>query len=169
MATKVMRGNKRSDTVPERRLRSALHGLGLRFRKNLRLEASGRRVTPDVVFTRAAVAVFMDGCFWHSCPAHGSSPIGNADYWLPKLKRNVERDRVDDRVLARAGWRVVRVWEHDDLAKAAKWIEACVRKGHERSELSHRVPRATPRSSGAEVLHPPGIAPATVEKSNVAL
>src|SRR5215469_11123251 len=107
-----MRANRRTDTKPELALRRALHKLGYRFRKDYRLDLdSGRRVRPDIAFTARRVAVFVDGCFWHACPQHGSKPRANDWYWTPKLARNVERDRVADETLAAAGWQVVRIWE----------------------------------------------------------
>src|SRR3954453_8362723 len=88
----VMRANPRENTKPEVMLRSLLHRRGLRFRKHVAIKAKGVSVRPDVVFPRARLAVFVDGCFWHACPAHGTRPRRNADYWLPKLERNVRRD-----------------------------------------------------------------------------
>lgn len=114
-----MRANPQRDTKPEIALRSELHRLGLRFRKHLPLRLPERIVRPDVVFTRARLAVFVDGCFWHRCPEHGNVPRANNAYWGPKLERNVERDRVVDHALAVAGWRVVRAWEHDDVVAVA--------------------------------------------------
>ena len=67
----------------------------------------------DVVFTRARVAVFVDGCFWHSCPLHGRIPKSNLDYWGPKLARNRTRDHEVNLALEGLGWKVVRVWEHE--------------------------------------------------------
>lgn len=122
-----MRGNRNAETKPEVALRSALFRRGLRFRKNVRAEKDVRcRV--DVVFPREKVAVFVDGCFWHSCPKHGNRPSANSNYWHAKLARNVERDRENDRALLSAGWTVVRVWEHEPAANAAKRIEAIVRR-----------------------------------------
>lgn len=116
-----MQGIRRADTKPELRLRSALHRAGYRFRKDFRLDVAGVRVRPDIVFTRRRVAVFVDGCFWHVCPQHGREPTHNEWYWTPKLRRNVERDRAADAALEAAGWRVVRLWEHEppELAAAA--------------------------------------------------
>ncbi len=108
-----MRANRKVGTQPEIRLRSALHRKGLRFRKDFVIEADGLRVRPDVTFPRRRVAVFLDGCFWHSCPAHGSVPGSNAGYWTPKLRRNVERDTRVDAALMSAGWNVIRIWEHE--------------------------------------------------------
>ena len=114
-----MRANRRTDTKPELALRHALHRLGYRYRKDYRLDlASGRRVRPDIAFTARKVAVFVDGCFWHACPDHGSKPRANEWYWSPKLIKNVERDRVNDAALILAGWTVVRLWEHVPLDQA---------------------------------------------------
>jgi DNA mismatch endonuclease (patch repair protein) len=124
-----MKGNRRSDTKPEQRLRSLLHRDGLRFRKDLLVRAGSINVKPDVVFTRDRVAVFVDGCFWHGCPDHGRLPRVNADYWGPKLKRNAERDARVDRALGDDGWEVVRVWEHMDVADAARAVKAALGRG----------------------------------------
>ena len=127
-ASAVMRANVRTDTRPEKRLRSELHRMGLRFRKDYPIRGlGGRPVRPDIVFTRAQVAVFVDGCFWHRCPIHGSVPRSNTDYWGPKLARNVERDHEVDARLEAAGWDIVRVWEHEDAPDAADQIAQLVR------------------------------------------
>ncbi len=78
---------------------------------------------------RARVAVFVDGCFWHCCPVHGTSPKANADWWSAKLAANVRRDRDTDARLREEGWTVVRVWEHEDMAVAAEAIGARVKSG----------------------------------------
>jgi DNA mismatch endonuclease, patch repair protein len=116
--TANMKANRRTDTKPELALRAALHALGYRYRKDFRLDLPLRRVRPDVAFTRRKVAVFIDGCFWHACPQHGSKPKSNEWYWSPKLAKNVERDRAADEALVQAGWTVVRLWEHTPLADA---------------------------------------------------
>jgi DNA mismatch endonuclease, patch repair protein len=121
-ASAVMRGNRRRDTRPEVRLRSLLHAQGLRFRKDLRIRAGGRQVRADIVFTRRRLAVFMDGCFWHRCPQHGTSPRSNSWYWTAKLDRNVARDREVDQALRDAAWTVLRIWEHEPVAAAAARI-----------------------------------------------
>jgi DNA mismatch endonuclease (patch repair protein) len=118
-----MKANRSADTGPELALRSELHRRGLRFRKNLLLRLDNERVRPDVVFTRAKVAVFIDGCFWHCCPDHGQIPKANRSYWAPKLARNVERDRRNDAALERDGWEVLRFFEHDPIERAARLIE----------------------------------------------
>jgi DNA mismatch endonuclease, patch repair protein len=113
-----MRANRRTDTKPEVALRRELHRQGFRYRKDFRLDLTGARVRPDIAFTARRVAVFVDGCFWHCCPQHGSQPANNTWYWKPKLERNVERDRLADAALMAAGWSVVRVWEHESLEAA---------------------------------------------------
>ena len=118
-----MKANRRTDTKPELALRHALHRLGYRYRKDYRLDLdSGRRVRPDIVFTARKLAVFVDGCFWHACPEHGSKPKANEWYWGPKLVRNVERDRVNDAALKLAGWTVVRLWEHVPVDEAVTTV-----------------------------------------------
>jgi DNA mismatch endonuclease, patch repair protein len=122
-----MRAIRRADTKPELVLRRALHKLGYRYRKDYRLDLDGgRRVRPDIAFTARRVAVFVDGCFWHACPQHGRNPAVNDWYWAPKLRRTVERDRVADETLAGAGWRVVRIWEHESLEAALAAVIAAV-------------------------------------------
>jgi DNA mismatch endonuclease (patch repair protein) len=77
----------------------------------------------DVVFTRARVAVFVDGCFWHRCPEHSTIPTANRAWWIDKLDANVTRDRDTDAQLGAAGWLVIRVWEHEDPVRVADRIE----------------------------------------------
>ena len=108
-----MRSNRRVDTKPEVELRSLLHRRGLRFRKDYLIRLRNRRrVYADIAFTKKKVAVFVDGCFWHSCPQHGTTPKSNQDYWIPKLRENVERDCRTNAELRASGWLVIRVWEH---------------------------------------------------------
>jgi len=121
-----MRGNRKYDTSPERRLRSALHRRGLRFRKHTQIQGESVRVAPDIVFPRRRLAVFVDGCFWHSCPQHGSRPRTNSNYWSTKLARNESRDaRVNDE-LAAAGWSVLRIWEHIPTDDAVLLVTAAL-------------------------------------------
>ena len=93
---------------------------------NMALPQLGR-TRPDIVFTRARVAVFVDGCFWHRCPEHGTSPKTNTGWWRRKLDTNVERDRATDAALTEASWAVIRIWEHEDPVAAADRVEAIVR------------------------------------------
>jgi len=125
--TAQMKGNRRTDTRPEVALRAALHARGLRFRKDYRLPIHGRRATRvDVAFTRARIAVFIDGCFWHGCPEHGRVPSTNPQYWPAKLARNRARDAAVTAGLEASGWTVVRVWEHEDVDEAAERVVAAV-------------------------------------------
>ncbi len=136
------------DTVPELALRRQLHALGLRYRVDVAPLRGGRR-RADVVFTRAQIAVFVDGCFWHSCPQHASSPKANADWWQAKLARTVQRDRDTDIALIGAGWLVLRVWEHEPAAQAA---ERVLRAWKERRRPSSDQPPTA--ASAADPGHP---------------
>ena len=100
---KTMLGNRSRDTAPELRVRRAVHAMGLRYRVAYRPEPKLRR-TADLVFTRARVAVFIDGCYWHGCPDHYIEPASNVEYWRPKIARNRERDTETTAALADAGW-----------------------------------------------------------------
>lgn len=120
-----MLSNRGTDSAPELAIRRELHARGMRYRKHIR-PVPGLRCTPDIVFTRARVAVFVDGCFWHRCPEHGTSPRANDAWWTAKLDGNVARDRRNDAALRSNGWRVVRVWEHEDVGPAADRIVAAL-------------------------------------------
>ncbi len=122
-----MQANRSRDTGPELALRRLVHAAGLRYRVAAR-PLPGLRRTADLVFRPARVAVFVDGCFWHGCPEHASDPRTNADYWIPKLARNAERDRETDALLAEAGWLSIRIWEHEDAVVAAGRIIDVVRQ-----------------------------------------
>ena len=121
-----MRSNKSRDTKPELALRSAVHARGLRYRVSAKPLAGVRR-TADLVFPRAKVAVFLDGCFWHGCPEHHTVASANAKFWADKVEGNWKRDRDTDDRLAGAGWISVRIWEHEDAAEAARRVEEIVR------------------------------------------
>jgi DNA mismatch endonuclease (patch repair protein) len=119
-----MRANRRRDTRPELAIRRALHARGHRFRVDLAIRPDdGRLVRPDIAFTRAKLAVFVDGCYWHGCPEHGRRVSGvNAPYWGPKIARNRERDAEQTARMEHAGWTVVRVWEHEETNVALQRI-----------------------------------------------
>lgn len=112
----------RVDTSLELRIRSQLHRQGVRFRKDYPIRVDGRLIRPDIVFTKKRIAVFIDGCFWHLCPIHGQIPATNADFWRQKLERNAQRDVEQTDALQRAGWTVVRVWEHTPTDTAVRTI-----------------------------------------------
>jgi DNA mismatch endonuclease, patch repair protein len=120
----VMQGNRKRDTRPEVELRRAVHAAGLRYRVATR-PLPRRPWTADLVFRRARVAVFVDGCYWHGCPDHYTPPRTNPDYWSSKIGRNRSRDVLVDTELRAAGWRPVRIWEHEPTEAAlARVIEA---------------------------------------------
>jgi DNA mismatch endonuclease (patch repair protein) len=121
-----MLGNRSRDTAPELKVRRAVHAMGLRYRVAFRPVPALRR-TADLVFTRARVAVFIDGCYWHGCPEHYIEPASNVDYWRPKIARNRERDAETTAALSAAGWQVLRFWSHEDPALVASAIAAAVR------------------------------------------
>jgi DNA mismatch endonuclease (patch repair protein) len=113
------------NTKPETSLRSALHLRGLRFRIH-RNDLPG---SPDIVFPRHKIAIFIDGCFWHGCPKHGVHPRTNRKFWVDKIEANRKRDRRASRELRKLGWRVIRVWEHDvkrDVSRVLRSIESAV-------------------------------------------
>lgn len=124
-----MQSNRRRDTAPEMEIRKAVHALGLRYRVDYLVPDVGIVVRPDLVFTKRKVCVFVDGCFWHRCPEHGSQPKSNKAFWEEKLARNVARDERATKALELRGWRVVRFWEHDDPQSAAQKIAAIVERG----------------------------------------
>jgi DNA mismatch endonuclease, patch repair protein len=97
------------DTEPELTIRRILFAEGIRYRVNHRCE--GIRV--DIVVPRARLAIFIDGCFWHGCPLHAVRPKTNAVFWERKLGTNTARDRRQTDALTKAGWTVLRFWEHE--------------------------------------------------------
>jgi DNA mismatch endonuclease (patch repair protein) len=123
---RAMQANRRRDTAPEMAIRRLVHAAGLRYRVDARPLFSARH-TADMIFTRAQVAVFIDGCWWHGCADHYRPPASNTAYWAGKVARNRERDRLANETLAEAGWSVIRIWEHEAPESAASRIEAAVR------------------------------------------
>ena len=123
---RAMQANRRRDTGPEMAIRRLVHASGLRYRVDARPTPTAR-YSADMIFTRARVAVFIDGCFWHGCAEHYRAPASNTTYWAGKVTRNRERDRLANEALRSAGWTVVRVWEHEVPESAARRIEAAVR------------------------------------------
>jgi DNA mismatch endonuclease (patch repair protein) len=122
-----MKVTRQRDTAAEVALRRVLHSRGLRFRVD-REVLPGIRRRADIVFVTAKVVVFVDGCFWHSCPRHRTSPKANAAWWAEKLATNRRRDTRTNRQLRKAGWRVERVWEHETPAAAAVRITRLVKE-----------------------------------------
>lgn len=120
-----MRANRGRDTGPELALRRILHAQGLRYRVDYPLPFDRRR-RADVAFTRARVAVFVDGCFWHGCPVHGTTPRTNTAFWADKIARNRSRDDDTTSRLHAAGWSVLRFWEHEEPHHAAGSVARAV-------------------------------------------
>lgn len=118
---------KQHNTKPELELCVALNSYGLAFATQVRIDPLTRR-RADIVFEAAHVAVFVDGCFWHECPKHGTWPKQNAEFWRNKIEQNQQRDCDTDRRLTEAGWTVIRVWEHEDMTTAAQTIVDVVYK-----------------------------------------
>lgn len=129
--SKRMSTAKRRDTAAEMALRRELFALGLRYRVSYPVPGQRRR-TIDIAFTRAHVAVFVDGCFWHGCPEHGTRPAANSEWWTTKLAANRARDEDTTRALDDSGWAVVRVWEHEDPGEAASRIRVLVERSRAR-------------------------------------
>lgn len=121
-----MQAQRTRDTAPEMAVRRLLHAAGLRYRVDAPVPLPGlSRRRADLVFGPARVAVFIDGCFWHGCPEHGSRASGaNAGYWRDKVAGNRERDADTDSRLAAGGWIAVRAWEHEEPAAVAARVRA---------------------------------------------
>lgn len=132
-----MRGNRSKNTRPELLLRSLLHRRGMRYRVDIRPIIDVRR-RADLVFSGDRIAVFVDGCFWHGCPEHYRPATKNADFWREKINGNKARDAETNDTLAAAGWTVIRVWEHEDLAQAAAQIENAVRRKRDTAHLASK-------------------------------
>ncbi|RSS48129.1 very short patch repair endonuclease [Streptomyces sp. WAC06614] len=125
-----MRRQARRDTTPEMAVRRLLFASGLRYRLQTRVPGMARR-TIDIAFPGSRIAVFMDGCFWHGCPQHATSPKANSDWWRTKLDRNMARDLETTAHLEAAGWRVLRFWEHEAPEVVAAQVMRAVRRDGE--------------------------------------
>jgi DNA (cytosine-5)-methyltransferase 1 len=144
-----MRTTKRRDTKPERALRSELHRRGLRFVVDRTVDGTRRRA--DIVFRGPRIAVYVDGCYWHSCPTHGTTPKENRTWWEEKFEANRLRDADTDSRLTQAGWRVLRFWEHDDPIAAAETVAALVHEDATRNTPSNSTPQRGGNSPATKV------------------
>jgi G:T-mismatch repair DNA endonuclease (very short patch repair protein) len=104
-------------------------------------------VTPDFVFSKGRLAVFIDGCFWHACPEHATYPATRADFWTTKLNANKARDRYVSLALRRQGWHVIRIWEHElrlgaIIARRVMAATTCAARG--RGDSNRTVQRKSP-------------------------
>lgn len=104
-----MRNIRSSKTKPENIFAKELRKRKIYFSRNV----SSITGKPDFAFRKKKLLIFIDSCFWHKCPKHYIQPKSNLNYWLPKIKRNVERDKEVNRMLKKDGWRIVRIWEHE--------------------------------------------------------
>jgi len=127
-----MENTRQQDTSPEVQLRKALHRLGLRYFVHRR-PIAGLRTKADIVFPRARLAIFIDGCFWHGCPEHGTWPKSNAEWWREKIERNRRRDAEATRLLSQAGWTVLRIWEHEPVQRAVEKVRRAWRRNTSRN------------------------------------
>lgn len=119
-----MRKMPRVGTGPELAIRRALHKSGIRYR----IDEKSLPGRPDIVLTKAKIAIFVDGCFWHHCSDHGVSPKNNGEWWLAKFRQNQERDARKDEQLRNLGWLPLHVWEHTPVEDAVSLIERLWRK-----------------------------------------
>ena len=143
--SRVVRQVPSANTVPEVRVREALHRLGVRFRLDQPIVLErGRVVRPDLTFRGLKVAVFVDGCFWHSCSAHCRTPSSNREYWTNKISGNARRDRATTERLETSGWTVVRVWEHEDPELAALRIQEAMSGARARGRPSSATKGTNP-------------------------
>ncbi|MER8017711.1 very short patch repair endonuclease [Streptomyces griseoluteus] len=117
----------RKDTSAELAVRRLLHAAGMRYRVEYPVPGMARRRI-DVAFTRAKVAVLIDGCFWHGCPQHATQPKANAEWWREKLARNMARDLETTAHLNARGWTVLRFWEHEAPEEVAVRVRAAVER-----------------------------------------
>lgn len=117
--TDVFSPAKRSDIMSRVKSRGnvATEVRLIRFFRTRRINGWRRRFPlfgkPDIVFPKEHLAVFVDGCFWHGCPQHGTIPATNTSFWLDKIERNKARDRLVNRELRRRGWFIIRFWQHE--------------------------------------------------------
>ena len=115
--SRIMSRIKSKETKIELQFKNLLKGL--RFRYQPKIKGS-----PDFAFKKYKIAIFIDSCFWHKCPKHFRQPSTNRRYWIPKIKRNVERAKETNVNLRKDGWRILRFWEHE----IKKFPERCIKK-----------------------------------------
>mgnify|MGYP003535562790 FL=1 len=108
---------QRSKVMSKIRAKSHLEDMVARelFRRGVRYRRNNRRLlgTPDISITKYKIVIFIDSCFWHSCPIHGSRPKSNVEFWNKKLNRNIEKDIEVNSFSISNDWNILRVWEHD--------------------------------------------------------
>ena len=132
--SKIMSKIRGKDTKPEIFLRKVLFRSGYRYSLKHRFKENNFR--PDIVMVSRKICIFVDGCFWHGCPRCYKEPKSNRDYWVPKINRNIERDKEQNEYLKRNGWKVIRVWEHDLKENPTKTMIHVIREIEEMSYSS---------------------------------
>jgi DNA mismatch endonuclease (patch repair protein) len=130
-ARRRMERVRQKNTSAEAALRRELHARGIRYRIHVPVLTKPRRVA-DVAFSGLRVAVFVDGCFWHGCPTHATWPKQNAEFWRAKIEANMARDHDTDERLRAHGWKVIRVWAHEEPKIAAGRIAHILERRRER-------------------------------------
>lgn len=135
MASISSRGNRSTELAVVKLLRAA--GIA-GWRRHKLITAGACRVRPDFVFPFARLAIFIDGCFWHGCPRHGKQPSTNKQYWRRKLFHNMARDVMTTRALRQAGWRVLRLWEHDVQESPARCTTIVKQRLRSHAKCRHR-------------------------------
>jgi DNA mismatch endonuclease (patch repair protein) len=123
---KNMQANRARDSGPEMKLRRLLYSAGFRYRVDWPMPGDRRRRI-DIAFPKRKIGIFVDGCFWHRCPAHYVSPKANAEFWDNKIQGNVDRDARTTAELIAKGWVVLRFWEHEGPREVAERIDAALR------------------------------------------
>lgn len=108
-------------TTPERKVHNFLKGRKIKHEMYPEMEGS-----PDIILKDAKKAVFIHGCFWHKCPKCYKPPKSRKEYWLPKIERNVKRDKENIRILKKGGWKVIRIWEHEIKNNKKKAIKKII-------------------------------------------
>lgn len=150
-----MQATPQRQTTPEVRLQSMLRSAGVRFTTDARPLPALRR-TADIVLRRLKIAVFVDGCFWHGCPAHCTWPTHNRAWWRAKIARTRARDHDTDVQLRAAGWAVIRIWEHAVNPRAIQRILVHVAKQAHGHGPARRVHRSSARGVTARPTAKPG-------------
>jgi len=123
--SKIMSRIRGKNTTPEILLRKALFRKGYRYSLNHRFKELNFK--PDLVMVSRKVCIFIDGCFWHSCKKCYRPPKSNKKYWIPKIKRNVERDKEQNKYLKKNGWKVIRIWEHEIKSNLNKIVDKIIK------------------------------------------
>ena len=122
--SKIMSAIRSKHTSPEVLFRKALRAKRVKYRLHYGKE------NIDIAIPGKKLAIFVDGCFWHSCPKHSHYPKSNRAFWLKKLRRNKARDSVQNKRFKKNGWKIMRFWEHD-VEKRIGW---CISKVLQRTK-----------------------------------